>query len=129
MVGSMDSLSPRSRGGETTFPIPTFHPCTQNCGGLWLPGVYSGDADGTMGRAVMWAMRPPEEDGTRCLSITFLGERIPVVSCVGVHERVCALAPAPGLVMGDLPQDGGEWVKGEAGPAEAIRRPRPSPMA
>jgi hypothetical protein len=73
------------------------YPRMRWCGGLGLADVYSDDLGSTICGAATRAMRPPKEEGTRCLPIAFLGDKTPVVGHVGMR----ALAPTLGLLVGD----------------------------
>jgi hypothetical protein len=84
-------------------------------GGLGRADVYSGDLGSTIYRVATRSMRPPEEEGTSCLLIAFLGDKTPVVGHVGMRALGHALAPTPGLLEGDPTRDSNERREGKAG--------------
>ena len=109
----------RSNGGVSTFPLPTFAPDTRWRGGLGLAGEYSGEyvdkSCYTIWIVATCATRAPPNDVPARFVATFLGERTPVVGCVGlrVRERTRALDPGPRTELSTEPGD--RRPRGEAG--------------
>ena len=97
----------RPNGGVITFPLPTFALVMRWRGGLGLAGVYSGEyvdrSYCTICSAATYASCAPLDDVPACFITTFLGERTPVVGCVGlrVREHTRAFDTGPWPVGGD----------------------------
>ena len=109
----------RSNGVVSTLPMPMFASVTRRCGGLGLVGLYSGEymdrSCCTICSAATSATRAPPDDVPARFVTTFLGERTPVVGCVGlrVRERMRALDTGPWTKVSIKPGD--RRPRGEAG--------------
>ena len=101
--------------GTAPLPRPTFRPTTRVRGGLGLARVYSGDLGITAWRAVTCITWPPEDDGMRCFSMAFRGQRTLMVGRPGVRAPILPLPLDTGLLEGDDARAGDDRREGEAG--------------